>query len=671
VGVEDSCEAAASELLAAALAYAARGWAVFPAKRDKTPWTPNGFTDATTDPDRIRFYWRQHPTADVAIATGAISGIVVLDDDTGKGGARGRIELERRIGKLPPTFEVLTGGGGRHLYFAHPGVEVRCSAGKFATAIDVRGDGGYVIAPPSTHKSGRVYKLLHERELARWPAPLLNGDNGQQAAEPLAAVTPIGRIDTDLTSLAGSMRRRGASEEAIYAALVQTLAQCEPGHTHTENDCRRIARSVARYAPAADGAVKLERAPVETTADVGCTPALTEVLEAVRGYPDVTPAEADYIIVALAVAVARALPDEEPLWLILTGPSGGGKTEAIRLPALVADCRVDELTRAGLLSYSALGKKVRRAGLLNRVPPVSFVTISDFSTVVTMGDREARARMFGMLRVVYDGRVYRSIGGQPASEGESLEWEGHLTLLAGATNAIDTHLSFEATLGERWLLFRLDESDADRARARTIFATHREQVPQLRKEAQELAAALVVAARERVPRALTDAHRDLIVDAAVFCAHARTGVQFEGTGKYRVPIGLPMPEEPMRLAGQLNRLARCLVALGLDERRATGLAIRAACDSVPLARFRALREVAETEMATVASVHRALGRGNRWAAKWELMALEAIGLVDVEGVSEDDDPAATRVYMLKDVYRGVYESVGSLFNCLSFKGERE
>jgi hypothetical protein len=331
----------------------------------------------------------------------------------------------------------------------------------------------------------------------------------------------------------------------------------------------------------------------------------------------------------------------------------------------VADCRVDELTRAGLLSYSSLGKKVRRTGLLTRVPPVAFVTISDFSTVVTMGDREARARMFGMLRVVYDGRVYRSIGGQPASEGEALEWEGHLTLLAGATNAIDTHLSFEATLGERWLLFRLDEADAARARRRTVFSTERTQVPELRARAQELAAALIVTARERVPQRLSDETRDQIVDAAVFCAHARTGVQFEGTGKYRIPIGLPMPEEPMRLAGQLNRLARCLVAIGLDERQAARYAVRAACDSVPLARFRALREVSDSPMASVASVHRAIGRGNRWAAKWELMALEAIGMINVDGISEDDDPAAIRVYSLKDEYRGVYESVGSFFNSLS------
>ena len=76
--------------------------------------------------------------------------------------------------------------------------------------------------------------------LLRRDAPEQNG-----AAGPIPELIPIGGIDDTLTSLAGSMRRRDACEEAIYAALVETLKRCDPGHTHTEADCRRIARSVA------------------------------------------------------------------------------------------------------------------------------------------------------------------------------------------------------------------------------------------------------------------------------------------------------------------------------------------------------------------------------------------------------------------------------------------
>jgi len=398
-------------------------------------------------------------------------------------------------------------------------------------------------------------------------------------------------------------------------------------------------------------------------------PTLMAVIEAVRQYMDVTPEEAVYIAVALAVGVATAMHDEDPLWLLLVAASGSGKTAAIRLLRHVADKQVDELTRAGLLSWTTGGKKAKRTGLLTEIPPVALVTISDFSTVVTMGDHEARARMFGMLRVVYDGRIYRSLGGQSAAGADPLEWEGHLTILGGATTAIDTHLSFEATLGERWLLFRLPETTGSRARQRTAFSIGRAHADELRQHAQALAARLVEQARTRIPAQLTQATKDALTDAALFAAHARTGVQFEGSGKYRIPVGYPMPEEPMRLAGQLYRLARCLVALGMNEQQASAISIKAACDSVPLARLRALHEIATTEMATVASVHRAIGRGNRWGAKWELAALEAIGMVDVNGPSEDDDPKATRTYQLKPDYREVYETVGSLSIALSIEGQ--
>jgi hypothetical protein len=94
------------------------------------------------------------------------------------------------------------------------------------------------------------------------------------------------------------------------------------------------------------------------------------------------------------------------------------------------------------------------------------------------------------------------------------------------------------------------------------------------------------------------------VDVAFLVAHARTGVQFEGVGRYRVPIGYPTPEEPTRLAAQMDRLARCLVALGIEERLAVRIAIQAARDSIPLARRKALEHVAGSTYATVSSTRR-------------------------------------------------------------------
>jgi len=148
-------------LLAAALDYAGRGFQVIPLN-GKLPRTAHGLKDASTDPEQIWAWWRQWPTADVGIVTGETSGIVVLDVD-GEAGEASLAALEARFGPCPPTLEVRTGGGGRHIYFRHPGGGRRLgNKQSIAPKLDVRGDAGYIVAPPSGHKSGNRYTWLTE-----------------------------------------------------------------------------------------------------------------------------------------------------------------------------------------------------------------------------------------------------------------------------------------------------------------------------------------------------------------------------------------------------------------------------------------------------------------------------------------------------------------------------
>jgi hypothetical protein len=112
-----------------ALAYAEHfGFAVFPCKPGgKTPLTSHGFKDATKDPAQIRDWCKRWPDANIGIATGPISGIVVLDIDPRHGGDDTLAALELQYGALPAIPMVLTGGGGVHYYFKAP---VYCTIGK-------------------------------------------------------------------------------------------------------------------------------------------------------------------------------------------------------------------------------------------------------------------------------------------------------------------------------------------------------------------------------------------------------------------------------------------------------------------------------------------------------------------------------------------------------------
>jgi len=134
----------------------ARGWPVFPVL-GKRPCTRRGFHDASVDPSQALTWWQHHPGRGVALATGTYSGLWVVDVDGDLGRASLR-QLTSEFGSLPQTITARTGGGGRHFYFRMPpDQEVRSSAGRVASGIDVRGTGGYVVLPPSNHASGQKY----------------------------------------------------------------------------------------------------------------------------------------------------------------------------------------------------------------------------------------------------------------------------------------------------------------------------------------------------------------------------------------------------------------------------------------------------------------------------------------------------------------------------------
>ena len=115
----------------------------------KRPLTKGGHWEATTDEKRIRAWWGRWPEANVGVPTGKASSLLVLDVDGGEGFAA-LAEIELSCGLAPKSTRARTGGGGEHLYFRYPtDVEVRNSQGYLGPGLDIRGEGGYVLVPPS------------------------------------------------------------------------------------------------------------------------------------------------------------------------------------------------------------------------------------------------------------------------------------------------------------------------------------------------------------------------------------------------------------------------------------------------------------------------------------------------------------------------------------------
>jgi predicted P-loop ATPase len=123
----------------------------------KHPRTRQGLKDATLDQDQIKAWWRDSPGSNVAVVTGKVSGLVVVDIDPRNGGDESLQDLFAEFGKFPDTVTAMTGGGGMHYYFRYPKDvdKIRCKP--IRDGIDIKADGGYVIAAPSVHGSGKEY----------------------------------------------------------------------------------------------------------------------------------------------------------------------------------------------------------------------------------------------------------------------------------------------------------------------------------------------------------------------------------------------------------------------------------------------------------------------------------------------------------------------------------
>jgi hypothetical protein len=239
-----------------ALHYAKSGWPVFPlAPGGKEPVIPrrlggHGCLDATLDLDCIDSWWRDYPAANVGIATGRRSGLLVIDVDPRK--TERWLESLHEL-TLPPTFTVKTWSGGWHLYLTFSG-DARITIGtELLPGIDWRGNGGYVVAAGSVVQDV-TYQIAKNLPIAQAPAALLSRivtakhSRVIERDETGEMVIRKDTRNTKLASICGALRRRGVG----YNALVEALRAVNADHCSPpldDQEVRRIAASIGRYSP--------------------------------------------------------------------------------------------------------------------------------------------------------------------------------------------------------------------------------------------------------------------------------------------------------------------------------------------------------------------------------------------------------------------------------------
>jgi uncharacterized protein (DUF927 family) len=277
-----------SELLEAALAYAALGWSVIPLQpREKKPalkWEK--YQRERADAEQIKKWWKRWPDANVGIVTGAVSGVIVLDVD----GEEGRSSLKGKY--LPRTCCAKTGGGGEHYLYKHPGVTVANFAGKLP-GLDLRGDGGYIAAPPSVHPSGASYEwsLPPEAEalhtMPDWLAELIHASAPAEQVEGVDPRTVLagveqGRRDSEIFRYAASLRARGIRKEEAQALVLRAAAACSPPFPEEEalakvDSAWRYEEGTTRERELKTARKKLEKVTADTVFDDSNIEALVEM----------------------------------------------------------------------------------------------------------------------------------------------------------------------------------------------------------------------------------------------------------------------------------------------------------------------------------------------------------------------------------------------------------
>ncbi len=278
-------------------------------------------------------------------------------------------------------------------------------------------------------------------------------------------------------------------------------------------------------------------------------------------------------------AIAANRMEGDPIWLLLVGPPGSGKTEVLQSIVRLSNVHsVGTLTEAALLSGTPGRERAQdsRGGLLRVIGASGLILCKDFTSVLSM-HRETRGSLLAALREIYDGSWTRHVG---ADGGRTLHWSGRVAVIAGVTPVVDSHHAVMSAMGERFLLYRMPRCDRKQQAGRAM--RHAGEEGTMRAELALAVKGMFEGMRPGVVVMPDGELRDRIIALAILAARGRSAVERDG---YSRDVELiPESEAPGRLAIGLARLYGGMRAIGIAHKEAWRLTSKVGLDCLPAVR---------------------------------------------------------------------------------------
>lgn len=300
--------------------------------------------------------------------------------------------------------------------------------------------------------------------------------------------------------------------------------------------------------------------------------------------------------VMLASVIAHRLPND-PVWLIIVGPSGSGKSEFVNLIGTVEKVfPLSTLTSHTFISGQKNGGK--ETSLLTKIQS-GIITFKDFTSLLSE-HQDDRAVIMGQLREIYDGKYSKSFG-----TGETINWQGKITVVAGSTHVIHTMKQSYVAMGERFIMYEMIQPERKEAARRTMENQQEGNMGEKRTMLAEAMRVLIdteLTIPSDLPKISTEL-QDELLDLAELATRARSDVERNWRSPQQELTGVNPPEVPTRVAGQLQSIAKALMVITYNETgtaelldRHRQILYKMALDSITKARRKVMVELSRYDV---------------------------------------------------------------------------